>query len=80
MDDLPDNRDWINELRRRLALVKVGAWAAICCEEDLHPIKTEEEAEQVREQIRDDMIELTYSMVPMVWKTKEEALAALIGR
>ncbi len=65
------------ELERRLALVKVGAWQAMCCHLDLYRIDTEEEAEELRQDFREALNDTDFeglAMQPQVWLTEREAL------
>jgi hypothetical protein len=63
--------------RRSLALCTVGAWQARCCEEDLYRIDTEEEAEQIREEIQGVIDGDDECATPRVWATRLEALRAI---
>lgn len=46
---------WRAEMQARLDLVCVGAWRALCCEEDLYEIETEAEAEKLRAELREQI-------------------------
>jgi len=55
--------------------LRIGAWAAQCCEYDLGQIETEEQVEEIREDLLEPDERESYGW--RVWPTKEEALEDL---
>lgn len=84
-DEPMEALEWRAECRRRLALVKVGAWAweCGCCTEGLHEIRDEEHAAVIREQLQDEIDapeeHLRY-WVDEIFATEAEARAEILRR
>lgn len=62
--------------------VRMGYFYSYCCEQDLTPIESEEELEQVQHQMREDraeqVVEGEWAGTGLrVWESMEEALEAL---
>lgn len=51
----------------------VPCWAALCCEEDLRLVETQEELDELIAFNEDDDLDMPYRF----WATKDEAMAAL---
>ena len=49
--------------------IQIGYWYTYCCHLDLEEIKTEEDLQDIRQEIEDDE-----PLLPHVWPTKLEAL------
>lgn len=67
---------YLEDLRVQLARVKVGAASMICCQEDLHVIKTEQDAGRIRAEFEREIAspKIGRALVPEVFDSLLDGL------